>query len=90
MEFLVRHFGSCLTSNSIYPPFILVTTENHLRNHGKNLQSLSTNHQRVIDRQSGHDKARKIEGIKYVECSALDNIRLEEVFDETIKETVMC
>ncbi len=43
------------------------------------------NEQRVIDRQSGVDKARQIGAIKYVECSAFEKIGLEEVFDEAIK-----
>ena len=65
-------------------PFLLVGTQIDLRDDAATVEKLAKNKQRVITIDQGEKLARELKAVKYVECSALTQKGLKNVFDEAI------
>uniref|UniRef100_A0A3P9IFL5 Cell division control protein 42 homolog n=2 Tax=Oryzias TaxID=8089 RepID=A0A3P9IFL5_ORYLA len=65
-------------------PFLLVGTQMDLRDDSNTLEKLAKNKQRALACESGEKLARELKAVKYVECSALTQRGLKNVFDEAI------
>lgn len=59
-------------------PFLLVGTQVDLRDDSNTLEKLAKNKQRALTCESGEKLARELKAVKYVECSALTQVRREE------------
>jgi len=65
-------------------PFLLVGTQIDLRDDAATIEKLSKVKQRPITIEAAEKLARKLRAVKYVECSALTQKGLKNVFDEAI------
>jgi cell division control protein 42 len=65
-------------------PFLLVGTQMDLRDDGPTIDKLAKNKQKPISLQQGDKMADDQGAVKYVECSALTQKGLKNVFDEAI------
>uniref|UniRef100_A0A4W5P0W4 Uncharacterized protein n=1 Tax=Hucho hucho TaxID=62062 RepID=A0A4W5P0W4_9TELE len=65
-------------------PFLLVGTQMDLRDDSNTVEKLAKNKQRPLAPESGDKLARDLRAVKYVECSALTQRGLKNVFDEAI------
>ncbi|CAG2105043.1 unnamed protein product [Medioppia subpectinata] len=65
-------------------PIILVGTQCDLRHDVKVLIELAQCHEQPVNNEVAHRVANKIGAIKYVECSALTQKNLKDVFDTSI------
>ncbi|MEQ2232356.1 Rho GTPase, partial [Ilyodon furcidens] len=65
-------------------PFLLVGTQVDLRDDSNTMEKLAKNKQRPISSDGGEKLARDLRAVKYVECSALTQRGLKNVFDEAI------
>ncbi|GMT33859.1 hypothetical protein PFISCL1PPCAC_25156, partial [Pristionchus fissidentatus] len=74
----IAHFCSKSTR------FILVGTQVDLRDDPSTIEKLTKNKQRVIYADAGEKLANELKAVKYVECSALTQKGLKNVFDEAI------
>lgn len=68
-----------------HTPIILVGTKLDLRNDKGTVKSLKDIKELPVTYPQGHGLAKKIGANKYLECSALTQKRLNELFDEIIK-----
>ena len=57
-------------------PFLLVGTQVDLRDDSNTVEKLAKNKQRPLSPESGDKLARDLRAVKYVECSALTQVRL--------------
>lgn len=67
----------------------MVGTKLDLREDPEKLESLKEKGLSPISTQQGEDCAREIKAVKYMECSALTQKGLKEVFDEAIKAVII-
>jgi len=65
-------------------PFLLVGTQIDLRDDSSTIEKLARNRQKAIAIEQGEKLARELKAVKYVECSALTQRGLKNVFDEAI------
>ncbi|XP_070578615.1 rho-related GTP-binding protein RhoU-like [Ptychodera flava] len=65
-------------------PILLVGTQSDLRNDVKVLIDLAAFHERPVSEEDAKTRAERIRAIGYVECSALTQKNLKEVFDTVI------
>ncbi|XP_064459259.1 cdc42 homolog isoform X1 [Ornithodoros turicata] len=65
-------------------PFLLVGTQVDLRDDAATLEKLAKNKQKPISNEMGEKLAKELKAVKYVECSALTQKGLKNVFDEAI------
>ena len=65
-------------------PWILVGTQTDLRDNGGALKELNKKRLRPISREEGEKLAKKLGARAYVECSALLNYNIKQVFDSAI------
>eukprot|EP00056_Hartaetosiga_gracilis_P008903 m.127856 g.127856 ORF g.127856 m.127856 type:complete len:192 (+) comp13014_c7_seq10:441-1016(+) len=65
-------------------PFLLVGTQVDLRDDDATMQKLQKSKQKPISMETGEKLARETRAVKYVECSALTQKGLKNVFDEAI------
>ena len=65
-------------------PFLLVGTQVDLRDDSTWLDKLAKNKQRPITQEQGEKLAKELRAVEYVECSALTQKGLKNVFDEAI------
>jgi len=65
-------------------PFQLVGTQIDLRDDGNTVEKLQKNKQKPITCKSCNKLSRELQAVKYVECSALTEKGLKNVFDEAI------
>jgi len=65
-------------------PFLLVGTQMDLRTDQKEIDRLAKNRQRPISTEQADRFAKDLKAMKYVECSALTQNGLKNVFDEAI------
>uniref|UniRef100_A0A0B7AVB5 Small monomeric GTPase n=1 Tax=Arion vulgaris TaxID=1028688 RepID=A0A0B7AVB5_9EUPU len=65
-------------------PFLLVGTQIDLRDDATTVEKLAKNKQKPILGDNGEKLARELRAVKYVECSALTQKGLKNVFDEAI------
>lgn len=66
-------------------PLILVGTKLDLRDDPNTLQKLQALGQQPISTQKGQELASKINAYKYMECSAMTQNGLKDVFDTSVK-----
>ncbi|CAH3182064.1 unnamed protein product, partial [Porites lobata] len=64
--------------------FLLVGTQVDLRDDASTIEKLAKNKQKPITVESAEKQARELRAVKYVECSALTQKGLKNVFDEAI------
>ena len=57
-------------------PFLLVGTQIDLRNDAGTIDKLAKNKQRPLTMEQGEKLAKELKAVKYVECSALTQVRL--------------
>src|SRR5262249_17493368 len=57
-------------------PFLLVGTQIDLRDDSSQIEKLAKNKQRPIMPEQGEKLARELKAVKYVECSALTQVRV--------------
>merc|ERR1719351_349553 len=65
-------------------PFLLVGTQADLRDDAGTIEKLSKNKQKPITQDVGEKLAKELKAVNYVECSALTQKGLKNVFDEAI------
>ncbi|GAB5574658.1 cell division control protein 42 homolog isoform X2 [Prionailurus iriomotensis] len=65
-------------------PFLLVGTQIDLRDDPSTIEKLAKNKQKPITPETAEKLARDLKAVKYVECSALTQRGLKNVFDEAI------
>ena len=65
-------------------PFLLVGTQIDLRDDPSTIEKLAKNKQKPITPKTAEKLARDLKAVKYVECSALTQKGLKNVFDEAI------
>ena len=65
-------------------PIILVGTKHDLRTDEETIKELSEHSLRPVSTKEGIELQKEIGAIKYIECSALTQHRLTEVFDEAV------
>lgn len=68
---------------------MLVGTKLDLREDPDKLESLKEKGLSPITFQQGEDMTHEIKAVKFMECSALTQKGLKEVFDEAIKAVIM-
>ncbi|XP_037301962.1 ras-related C3 botulinum toxin substrate 1-like, partial [Manduca sexta] len=66
-------------------PIILVGTKIDLRDDRETLSLLSEQGMSPLKREQGQKLANKIRAVKYMECSALTQRGLKQVFDEAVR-----
>jgi len=66
-------------------PILLIGTKIDLREDKEALQALSDNGHAPLKREQGQKLANKIRAVKYLECSALTQRGLKQVFDEAVR-----
>ena len=66
-------------------PCILVGLKLDLRNDPKTIQELQQKRMAPVSREQGEALCSEIAGFKYLECSALTQEGLKQVFDEAIR-----
>jgi len=66
-------------------PVILVGTKTDLRDDAATIQKLKEKKLQPMSEQQGMSLAKEIGAVKYLECSALTQTGLKNVFDETIR-----
>ena len=66
-------------------PILLVGTKIDLREDKETLQALAEAGQQPVKREQGQKLANKIRAVKYLECSALTQRGLKQVFDEAVR-----
>lgn len=66
-------------------PFILVGTKTDLREDKDTLASLQAQGKSVLKKEHGEKLAQRINALKYLECSALTQKGLKQVFEEAVR-----
>lgn len=61
-------------------PFLIVGTQVDLREDNNTIEKLAKNKQRPLYHESGEKLARELKAVKYVECSALTQVRTIDKF----------
>ena len=69
-------------------PFLLVGTQIDLRDDPATLAKLAKNKQKPLSLETGERLAEEVNAVKYVECSALTQKGLKNVFDEAILQSL--
>ncbi|XP_005933832.1 cdc42 homolog [Haplochromis burtoni] len=65
-------------------PFLLVGTKVDLRDDRYTLEMLGKENEQVVTFKDGEEVARHLKAVKYVECSALTQIGVQDVFEEAV------
>ncbi|KAF7344530.1 Small GTPase Cdc42 [Mycena sanguinolenta] len=68
-------------------PFLLVATQIDLRDDSEAVEKLISQNQRLISAEEGKRLAHELGAAKYVECSALTQEGLNNIFEEAINTT---
>ena len=58
-------------------PFLLVGTSIDLRNNPNEMEKLASNRLKPITTEQGKQLAKEVRAVKYVECSAVTQVRLK-------------
>ena len=66
-------------------PFILVGNKIDLREDTETISQLTSKNLTIISQQEGIQLAKEINAVKYLECSALTQVGVKFLFDETIR-----
>ena len=67
-------------------PLLLVGTKLDLREDSETINRLNEKNLSPISYEQGMSKQKEINGVKYMECSALTQKGLKQVFDEAIRD----
>uniref|UniRef100_A0A2K5HL35 Cell division control protein 42 homolog n=1 Tax=Colobus angolensis palliatus TaxID=336983 RepID=A0A2K5HL35_COLAP len=73
-----------ITHHCPKPPFLLAGTQTNLRDDPSIIENLSKNKQKPITPETAEKLAHDLKAVRYVECSALTQKGLKNVFDEAI------
>ncbi|XP_035769485.1 cdc42 homolog [Neolamprologus brichardi] len=65
-------------------PFLLVATKVDLRDDRYTLEMLAKKNEQVVTFKDGEELARHLKAVKYMECSALTQIGVQDVFEEAV------
>lgn len=66
-------------------PILLIGTKSDLRNDGEVQRKLKEQNQAPLTQQQGLSLARQIQAVRYMECSALNQDGIKEVFAEAVR-----
>lgn len=66
-------------------PIVLVGTKSDLRNDAEIQKKLKDQNQTPVTHQQGTALARQIQAVRYMECSALNQDGIKEVFIESVR-----
>ncbi|XP_071318138.1 rho-related GTP-binding protein RhoG-like [Trachinotus anak] len=66
-------------------PILLVGTKSDLRDDQEVLQKLKEQNQTPVTQQQGTALAKQIKAVKYLECASINQVGLDEVFDEAVR-----
>lgn len=66
-------------------PILLIGTKSDLRNNGEVQRKLKEQNQAPLTLQQGLSLARQIQAVRYMECSALNQDGIKEVFSEAVR-----
>lgn len=66
-------------------PILLVGTKSDLRNDGETQRKLKEQNQTPVSHQQGTALARQIQAVRYLECSALNQDGIKDVFTEAVR-----
>lgn len=66
-------------------PILLVGTKSDLRNDAEIQKKLKEQNQAPITNQQGASLAKQIQAVRYMECSALNQDGIKEVFAEAVR-----
>ncbi|KAF7360438.1 Small GTPase Cdc42 [Mycena venus] len=69
-------------------PFLIVATQIDLRDDVKVVEKLARQKQRLVTTEEGETLAQQLGAAKYVECSALTQMGLKNVYDQAIIATL--
>ncbi|NXJ07165.1 RHOG protein, partial [Odontophorus gujanensis] len=78
-------FITCFSVASPHVPVLLVGTKKDLRTHPDTTRRLKEQNQAPISTQQGLSLCRQIRAVKYLECSALQQEGIKEVFTEAVR-----
>ncbi|XP_067950703.1 cdc42 homolog [Watersipora subatra] len=70
-------------------PFLLVGTQCDLRNDNAAIAQLQTTFEKPVSFEHGKKLAKELRAVKFVECSALTQEGIKNVFDEAIRATLV-
>ncbi|XP_050418372.2 cdc42 homolog [Patella vulgata] len=73
-----------ITSHCPKTPFLLVGTQTDLRDDTETIEKLAKKKEKPISVEQGEKLAKRLGAVKYVECSALTQKGLKNIFDEAI------
>lgn len=65
-------------------PYLLVGTKVDLRDDRYTLEMLAKKNKQVVTFKDGEELARHLKAVKYMECSALTQIGVQDVFEEAV------
>ncbi|XP_031585306.2 cdc42 homolog [Oreochromis aureus] len=65
-------------------PFLLVGTMVDLRDDSYTLEMLAKENEQVVTFKDGQELAHRLKAVKYMECSALTQIGVQDVFEEAV------
>ena len=73
----------------LFPPgvqcaFLLVGTKIDLRDDAATIEKLAKNNQKPLSKEMGEKLAEELGAVRYIECSALTQEGVKNVFDEAI------
>jgi small GTP-binding protein len=66
-------------------PILLVGTKSDLRKDQSTVQQLNSRGQKMVTPESAASQAKEVGAVKYLECSALTQEGLKQVFDDAIR-----
>merc|ERR1719370_1010521 len=66
-------------------PILLVGTKSDLRKDENTIKQLNSRNQTMVEVENGHKMAKEIGAVNFLECSALTQEGLKQVFDEAIR-----
>uniref|UniRef100_A0A2K6AZR5 Cell division control protein 42 homolog n=1 Tax=Macaca nemestrina TaxID=9545 RepID=A0A2K6AZR5_MACNE len=73
-----------ITHHCPKPPFLLAGTQTNLRDDPSTIEKLSKNKQKPVTPETAEKLVRDLKAVRYVECSALTQKGLKNVFDKAI------
>lgn len=77
-----------ISHHSPNTPKILVGTKNDLKNNKDEIERLKKKKQQMISHARGAAMAKTINSVKYLECSALTNEGIKNVFEEAVRVVI--